>query len=270
MKYLLDEDGRHALEAFCMAHTLFAFDFDGTLAPIVENPKNASLGAATAILLEELARLAPVALISGRSRSSLTELLRCRVDFIVGNHGLEGIPGGIESMDAAEHVCKKWLTQLSDVNTADGVMIEDKKYSISLHFRKAKDRKHVRAKLVEIASTLQPPPRIVMGKCVVNLVSPGAPHKGIALLELMLLSGCRSAVYFGDDENDEDVFRLGKESLLTVRIGQNTDSAALFYLNSQGEIDDILTLSLGAMNRAGKRPRKPVSEWMDLQGKHHG
>ena len=94
-----------------------------------------------------------------------------------------------------------------------------------------------------------------MGKCVVNLISPGAPHKGVALLEIMLRSGCRSAVYFGDDDNDEDVFTLGEESLLTVRVGKSETSAALFYLDAQSDVDYALEKCLASLERSGKTPR---------------
>jgi len=43
---------------------------------------------------------------------------------------------------------------------------------------------------------------------VENLIPRGAPHKGDALLHLLDFSGCGRALFAGDDETDEDVFRL--------------------------------------------------------------
>jgi trehalose 6-phosphate phosphatase len=71
----------------------------------------------------------------------------------------------------------------------------------------------------------------------------------------MLRSGCRSAVYFGDDDNDEDVFTLGEESLMTVRVGRGETSSALFYLDSQVDIDQALEKCLISLERSGKTPR---------------
>ena len=258
MKYLLDKDGVRALEAFCMAETLFAFDYDGTLAPIVDDPRKAKMRLKTSNLLCDIATLVPVALISGRSRQDVAQFVSCKVDYVVGNHGLEGIPGGSPSLEQAESACRAWNARLQSEISIEGVVIEDKRYSLALHYRMAQDKRQAKAVLLETASALMPPPRIVMGKCVVNLISPGAPHKGIALLEVMLRSGSRSAVYFGDDDNDEDVFRLGEENLLTVRIGRSDHSAALFYLNSQDEMDQVLRLCWGAMVKAGKNPREYV------------
>lgn len=258
MKYLLDQDGLRVLEAFCMSNALFAFDYDGTLAPIVEDPSKAFMRPSTANLLREIVSFAPVALISGRSRADVARFLGGAVDFVIGNHGLEGIPGGSTSLESAESSCKKWSRKLSNELKVSGVTLEDKKYSLAVHFRMADDKRIAKARILEVAASLEPSPRIVMGKCVVNLISAGAPHKGVALLEVMLRSGCRSAVYFGDDDNDEDVFRLGEESLLTVRIGKSEDSSALFYLNSQVEIDQVLKMSRAAMEKAGKSIREEV------------
>jgi len=255
MKYLLDEDGRKALEAFCMTEALFAFDYDGTLAPIVEDPVQAPMRPSTSKLLEDLTQLAPVAVISGRSRMDVARFLTGNVDFIIGNHGLEGIPGGSKSLETAEASCKRWVRDLSEDFQMEGVTIEDKKFSLALHYRRSQDKRAARNHILEVAANLTPSPRIVLGKCVVNLISPGAPHKGVALLETMLSSGCRSAIYFGDDDNDEDVFRLGEESLLTIRIGECEDSNALFYIKSQEEIDEVLRLSCEALTKSGRLPR---------------
>jgi trehalose 6-phosphate phosphatase len=258
MKYLLEQDGLRALEAFCMSNALFAFDYDGTLAPIVDDPSVAIMRPVTSNLLSELVSFTPVALITGRSRADVSRLLQAKVDYVIGNHGLEGIPGGSPSLESAELSCKKWNAQLTAELMPDGVTVEDKKYSLAVHYRMAADKRAAKTRILEWVGSLEPSPRIVMGKCVVNLISAGAPHKGVALLEVMLRSGCRSAVYFGDDDNDEDVFRLGEESLLTIRIGKSENSSALFYLNSQDEIDQVLRVSLAAMMKSGKSVREAI------------
>lgn len=260
MKYLFDKDGIQALEAFCMAKTLFAFDYDGTLAPIVDNPLNAVMSRKTFNYISDLALLTPVALISGRARDDLARLAPKEIDFMIGNHGLEGIPGGSPSLDQAEASCKRWAEILSKQISHNGVVIENKRYSLAIHYRQTSDKRKARSIILDLAASLNPTPRIILGKCVVNLVSPGAPHKGVALLEVMLRSECRSAVYIGDDDNDEDVFRLGEESLLTIRVGKEEDSASLFYINNQAEIDRVLSLCMTALQKAGKvrRDKKPL------------
>ncbi len=252
MKYLFDKDGIQALEAFCMAKTLFAFDYDGTLAPIVDDPTDAIMRRKTYGEITQLALLTPVALISGRARDDLARLAPKEIDFMIGNHGLEGLPGGSPSLEQAEISCNRWSEILSKQILTKGVVIENKRYSLAVHYRMASDKRKARSTILDLAASLSPAPRIVLGKCVVNLVSPGAPHKGVALLEVMLRSECRSAVYIGDDDNDEDVFRLGEESLLTIRVGKEEGSASLYYINSQDEIDRVLSLCTTGLQKAGK------------------
>ncbi|MBM4251509.1 MAG: trehalose-phosphatase [Deltaproteobacteria bacterium] len=256
MKYLLGVDGVRALEAFAMANTLVAFDYDGTLAPIVENPRDAKMGQQTRILLDEIVCMAPVAIISGRARDDLRNIIDAKVDFFIGNHGLEGLPSGSASLKNANSATQKWSEVLRSDLDFNGVWVEDKVYSLAVHYRSAEDKRFVKGEILRICSQLDPAPRIVMGKFVVNLISAGSPHKGVALLELMLKVGCRSAVYFGDDDNDEDVFRLSDESLLTVRVGNNTNSAALFYIKDQGEIDRALSIMARVMRDSGKPKRQ--------------
>lgn len=258
MKNLLSKDGIRALEAFCMAKPLFGFDFDGTLAPIVDIPAAAAMRSRTRALVEGIIELAPVALISGRAKSDLqsTMGLRRRPAYVIGNHGLEGIPGGSDALKSAEVSCRAWDKALNPKITLDGVSIENKRYSLAVHYRFADSKRAAKLAILAAAQSLKPKPRIVLGKCVVNIMSPGSPHKGLALIEVMRQTGCSSGIYFGDDDNDEDVFALDDEGLLTVCIGRRRDSSALFYLESQNDIDSALTICRRALLESGKRPRR--------------
>jgi trehalose 6-phosphate phosphatase len=254
MKYLFEEEGLRMLEAFCYADALFSFDFDGTLAPIVPNPDDAKVSPKTDDYLRSLHENTSIVVISGRSRPDLLKRLPFKVDFAIGNHGLEGLPSSTGSLDIAADMTRQWHEKLKPaLAKTSGVVIEDKSFSLAIHYRQASDKRKVKLKLLELASSLQPAPRILLGKYVVNLVASGAPHKGVALLELMLRTGKRAAVYVGDDENDEDVFRLGEESLLTIRVGEDENSAALFYLKNQGEIDRMLRHCLDTYKKIGRK-----------------
>lgn len=256
MKRLMTDEGLKVLEAFCLTHTLFAFDYDGTLAPICDHPDNAEMRESTRTLLKKLTQYVPVAVISGRKRSDVEQFLPAGIDFIIGNHGVEGLPSGTDTIDTAKNACLQWKSALKkDLINSDDVWLEDKTYSLSLHYRKATDKKKARTQLLEAVSSLTPPPRIVLGKFCINIMPAGAPHKGVALLELMLKSGTRCAVYLGDDDNDEDVFSLSEENLLTIRIENSINSGALYCLNTQLEIDDFLVKVLEFCESHGKPKR---------------
>lgn len=232
MDLLFSDAGMTRLAEAAQPGLLCAFDFDGTLSPIVPVPEQARLPDEVRERLLELSRYAPVAIITGRSLQDIRQRLGFSPDFLVGNHGIEGVPGWDVHAAHLEMMCREWLAQLSvAIREIDpGIGLEDKRYSLSLHFRHVRDPDRTAARLGAILEELAPRPRIVTGKYVFNLVAPDAHHKGHALEQLVKASKARRAVYIGDDVTDEDVFRLPRESLLSIRVERHPDSAAEFYL----------------------------------------
>jgi trehalose 6-phosphate phosphatase len=120
------------------------------------------------------------------------------------------------------------------------VFVEDKGFSVSVHYRQARERVAARRAILKVAQSL-PDVRIVGGKLVVNLLVPDAPHKGLALERERARFACDTVVYVGDDETDEDVFQLDRPGrLLSIRVGQKRSSAASYYIRNQAEIDRLL------------------------------
>ena len=68
MKHILAPENADVLAQLAWSHVLLAFDFDGTLAPIVEDRDRAAMRERTRGLLVRLCALYPCAVISGRSR----------------------------------------------------------------------------------------------------------------------------------------------------------------------------------------------------------
>ena len=68
MQNILSKANRELLEQFAWSNVLLAFDFDGTLAPIVDDPERACMRAKTRRQLEQAAELYPTIVISGRSQ----------------------------------------------------------------------------------------------------------------------------------------------------------------------------------------------------------
>ena len=244
MEYLLTDRGRSELDTLLTVHSLFAFDFDGTLAKIVRDHHTAQLGRPIRLWLGELAKRAPTAIISGRSVEDLRARVGNTVPYLIGNHGLEGLHVTQQVMQQARDTCRGWKQLIEDrfgtKLTRCGVFVEDKSYSLSFHYRNAAWKDEVRALVFRVLAELSPLPRIVLGKEVVNVVPAAAPHKGAALLELMYQLNCAAALYIGDDETDEDVFSLPDTRILTVRIGKKKISAAKFFLKRQTEITEVL------------------------------
>lgn len=246
MDYLLTETGRSDLGKLLKGRSLYAFDFDGTLAKIVREHHAARLSRPIRFWLEELGKRAPTAIISGRSVEDLLSRVGTAVPHLIGNHGSEGPHTRREDMQQVRETSAGWLQlvngRFQDELTRSGVVVENKSYSLSFHYRTVDQRDEARTLISRIVAELSPPPRIVLGKSVVNVMPPTASHKGTALLEYMRRLDCGTALYVGDDETDEDVFALRDVRILTVRIGKKNGSSARYFLKRQAEIAEVLRL----------------------------
>ena len=231
---------------------LFAFDFDGTLARIVQDRDAAVLTQPIRDALQVLAGKAPTAVISGRALADLQPRVEGIPVHLVGNHGLEGLHTSERVMHQAQECCRAWLKTISTEQRAlakAGVVVEDKTYSLTFHYRQASSAQEARDAIFHIAASFSPAPRLVMGKAVVNTIPPGSLHKGSAMLELMHQLQSSAALYVGDDDTDEDVFSLPDERIVAVRIGKKAMSAAQFYLQRQSHIGLLLHYLVKACDR---------------------
>jgi trehalose 6-phosphate phosphatase len=257
MKYLFSMGGLKLLESLSFARTLYAFDFDGTLSKIVLTPEEASINRTSCELLKALRKYAPVAIISGRSIRDLRSRLPFKPTYLIGNHGLEGLSKNRSTTLLAEGTCGSWKKQLQKSlgsHLKNGISLEDKVYSLALHYRKSHQKRKIKLFLLDVASRIQPSPRMILGKCVINLVPVGGPHKGVALADLMLEADVKSAFYIGDDDTDEDVFALSNMRILGVRVGRKRLSQAKFYIERQSEINRLLRRLISFYEESNSSP----------------
>jgi trehalose 6-phosphate phosphatase len=240
MNYLFLQNSLKKIRKHLSVNTLYAFDFDGTLSKISPKIEDANLQVSTYKLLFILSQHVPVAIISGRSIDDLKNRIKVSNIDLVGNHGLEGISKWKNTQLNAKNICKEWLHFLKNQNLEKNIFIEDKNYSISIHFRDSKNRQ-ASAKIIEsIICKLSPAPRIIGGKCVYNLVPKDSPNKGTAILALKKIKKTKNVFYIGDDDTDEDVFKLPQKAIITARIGKKKKSKAIYYLKKQSEINKLL------------------------------
>jgi trehalose 6-phosphate phosphatase len=253
VRHVLSPPGRGALRRWASADALLAFDYDGTLAPIVHEPMRAWMRARTRRLLRRLTRLCPCVVISGRARADVLRRVRgLGVREVIGNHGIEADGA------AALPEVRRWIPLLEQrLGRLQGVTIEDKGLSLAVHYRRSRAKRAARARILAAAAGLGDV-RLVAGKQVLDVLPPGAPDKGLALERVRARLGCETAVYVGDDETDEDVFALARSRrLLGIRVGPRRGSAAAYYIRTQAEIDllldRLLTLRTSLPTRRGGR-----------------
>lgn len=256
MPHLFQPRGEAALAAVMRRSPLLAFDFDGTIAPIVPRPEQARVPAGVSGKLSRLAARLPVAIVSGRSAADLAHRLGFAPHYIIGNHGAEMGPHASVARSAELEPVRELLRTHGTALRKAGVTVEDKGLSLALHYRLAMNPGAALELIRETLRAVHTQCRTFAGKMVENVVPAGAPDKGRAL-HLLVEQSCSScAVFFGDDVNDEPVFESAPADWLTVRIGrEDRSSRANFFLDHPAELSLVLERMLAHLDALGTLPR---------------
>jgi trehalose 6-phosphate phosphatase len=215
-------------------------DVDGTLAPIVPRPADASVPEPTRTELRRLhGRYALVACVSGRPGPDARRVVGVSELTYVGEHGLELVPEA-----------RAWAARIAAF--ADGVAreAERKPLTVSFHFRRDADEQAAVAELETVAERaraagLQPR----WGRKVLEIRPPVAADKGTAARTLLERAGLGRALYAGDDATDLDAFRALDDLDLAVRLAVVTDegppelrAAADLTVTTPAELLELLRL----------------------------
>ncbi len=196
-------------------HLAVFLDYDGTLTPIVDRPELAILDASTRRTLQRLSRAWPTQIVSGRGVDDVRRLVGLDSLWYAGSHGFDIVaPAGVGgTRQIAPEIAPDMHAAADELRraTADmpGVSVEDKRLSVSVHYRLADE-----AWLPEIERAVEAALRGHLrlkkgyGKKVVELRPAVDWDKGKALLWLLESIGLEDGVpiYVGDDLTDEDAF----------------------------------------------------------------
>jgi trehalose 6-phosphate phosphatase len=142
--------------------------------------------------------------------------------------------------------------------THPDLVVEDKKYSATIHYRGALDKRRARRAIADVVKEL-PDARVLHGAQAVNLIVRGGPNKGVALQAARRVLACDTAIYVGDDATDEDAFASAPQrQLLAIRVGSAGSSRARYQLRAQADVDRLLQtlLSLRASPSAAADNRR--------------
>jgi trehalose 6-phosphate phosphatase len=249
---------------------LLALDFDGTLSPIAPTPAAATLPEDTRAALHDVAARSDtiLAVVSGRALEDVFVKVRMPELYYAGNHGLEIRGPALELVHpeavarvAAVRQCLERLRPV--VGQIEGVVVEDKRLSLSIHYRLVREpaleelvRDAVRSSCNDIAGL-----KVTEGKKLIEVRPDVAWDKGRAVefLVASLLNGSAAPVLFiGDDVTDEDGFRAiaGRGAgILVAEPTAATQTAASYYLSSTDEVTVLLRqLAEDSPGDAGARP----------------
>lgn len=228
-------------------------DVDGTLAPIAATPALAHVPSATRLLLGRLAALPDtvVALISGRAAADAQRLAGVPGAWVIGNHGYELLsPEGDMTVqpEAAtyEEAMAEAARRLAVVELIEGAFLEDKHWTISVHYRNVERGAHdLENRVRSVAADLGL--LVTDGKKVVELRPPIDTDKGTAALEFAMRHSAipdGAVLYAGDDRTDEDAFRAlrptGRAVTLHVGSDEPAGTDAEIVLPSPAELHELL------------------------------
>lgn len=236
---------------------LVALDFDGTLAPLGDDPMavRALPEAAEAVRRLAAAPDTTVAFVSGRQLADLRVIGEHADDSVVwlaGSHGAEhwrpaGIQPVAEGVPMADVVERAGIADalVADVERAvegvDGAWVEPKAYGFALHTRLSDEAGAARAQSLVDALVAERAPewRRRTGK---NVVEYAWRHEGkdTAIARLRAETGATAVVFAGDDVTDEDALRSLGEGDLGIRVGEG-ETAAEVRVSDPLELAELLT-----------------------------
>ncbi|MBF9254782.1 trehalose-phosphatase [Pontibacter sp. 172403-2] len=220
-------------------------DYDGCLSPIVKDPEKAILSPQMRETLQQLAAVCPVAVVSGRDRANVAQLVQLDNLYFAGSHGfdisgpnnLHTEPGGakaaLPALKEAHEILKERLQDIS------GVLVELKRYAIAVHYRNVPDNQVDR--LLQITNEViaqYPELKKGPGKKIMELKPNLDWHKGKAvewlLEELNLNQTGIIPLYIGDDLTDEDAFATLQGHGIGIIVGEHDEQTAAAY-----RLDDV-------------------------------
>ena len=232
-------------------------DYDGTITPIVDQPDEAFLAVATRDRLDVLSQRCPVTIVTGRDVEIVRKFVQLDQLTYAGCHGLDilgPVGSGMKHEVAAEYLSTIDSVEVSlhrGLEHIDGLIIERKKYGVSVHYRLVKPSE---VKLVDTAvvnATLKHKGlRRENGKKVFELVPDVPWDKGVAVRWILgeLSDTPCTPIYIGDDQTDENAFGvLGDRGVPIVVADGERMTAARYRLRNTDEVTSLIDLFIDAL-----------------------
>lgn len=213
---------------------LVCCDFDGTLTPLVDHYQDAWLDASALATLRVLVARphTKMVILSGRALADLKTRTPVAGLIHVGNHGLEIMGPGFQLFRTSPYHAWQRFNEVEEelkrgFQDLPGVVVENKKFSLSVHYRLAPPnrREEILGAVQQSAAALQPAFQICPGRDVWEIRPNVSWNKGKALAwiqnHLELHQG--AVLCLGDDQTDEDVFAAFPQSIpIQVGVPKNT------------------------------------------------
>ncbi|KAI7730223.1 hypothetical protein M8C21_023060 [Ambrosia artemisiifolia] len=237
-------------------------DYDGTLSPIVDDPERAFMSIDMHSAVKGVAKYFPTAIISGRSRDQVSELVGLTELFYAGSHGMD-ITFPAKDTNPISHTncirstdkqgkevnlfqpAREFIPMINEVfrtlvevtKDISGAFVENHKFCTSVHYRNVDEKCWpMIAQCVHDVLKDYPRLKLTHGRKVLEVRPLIDWDKGKAvefLLESLGLSNTSGVlpIYIGDDRTDEDAFKVLREGYRGYGIlGKHTAVLSYVYM----------------------------------------
>jgi trehalose-phosphatase len=236
-------------------------DFDGTLSPLASRPSRARLPGSLKAALLRLNGITRchLMILSGRRIEDVRARVGIRSFFYGGNHGLELAGPGLSFIHPEARRLKPLVREIAGaargvMRGLEGVLVEDKGLSLSLHYRRVPGPSLApfRRRLLRMKEeTAKGPFLWRRGHKVWELVPRVGWDKGKAARLFLDHLGAPFAVGIGDDATDEDLFRAIRGRGLSIRTDPRAGSVAQYALRGQDDTHRFLERAADLLRNGG-------------------
>ncbi len=225
---------------------LLLVDFDGTLAPIVNDPAEARPSESLQRTLVNLAETSDVVVISGRNRSFLEKTFTGIPVYLVAEHGafLKKPDQPWQRLDLSTDDWVEPVRSIMNyfVDRLPGSFIEEKETAIAWHYRLSQ-REDVEGQAIDLTAQLRRvsssiPLTVIQGNKVVE-VKPAQHSKGTVAQTIAEQKPYDFIISIGDDTTDEDMFRQLPNWAYTLKVGSGM-SFSRYRLARQQDVETLL------------------------------
>lgn len=264
---------KHAIRQFALIQSrargrtpsLF-LDFDGTLAPIVDEPDKAAMMPGLRALLQHFAEHTEVAIVSGRDLQDLEKKVQVTDLSYAGTHGLQirlKHSSSVHEEMSLDHERRNIANLTKELfrclhgkfcvteGKCGGVRIELKDTCVAVHYREADHGKV--GEILDIVDKIAKPYsslRQLKSKMAIDIRPNVSWDKGSAVNWLLTNNADRMnadpfPIYIGDDETDQDAFKVVEARGIGVYVGPpDQRGAAEYFLESPEEVLEFLSMLL--------------------------
>lgn len=235
-----------ALSVFASEDTiLIALDFDGTLAPLVDDPEASRMIDPARKALENLTTLpgVTIAIVTGRAIDSVKRVAEPLNEwFLVGSHGIEVLsPGEVTNYETPWLVPGDLINQFEAVIAAHpGTRLEHKPFGLALHTRGVGEQLARKAEVAahEVCDAWGEELVVRTGHGIVECSIQQAT-KGDGIAEVRRRLNPTAVLFAGDDRTDEDGFAVLGEQDVAIRVGGG-ETIATYRLDDAHPVAEAL------------------------------